>query len=292
MPFGLSTHLFHGQRLDRRHLETIAAHGFTHVEVFATRTHFDYHDARAVESAREWIASLGLVPWSLHLPICDGFTNGVWGHAFSNASPDARERERAVDETLTAVRAAGQLGCACAVLHLGIPDGQPIPPGDNDARALTRSLETIAAQCDETGVQLALEVIPNRLATPTALLDWLSGDLPLERAGVCLDVGHAQLVGGAPEAIETLGGHIITTHIHDNRGRTDDHLVPFEGVLDWPATVMALAKVGYPGPWLFELPDHGDAARVLDGAVGARHRIQAILDDLMQPFFLDGGPDR
>ena len=34
--FGVSTHLFHGQRLAREHLLEIAAHGFDTVEVFAT----------------------------------------------------------------------------------------------------------------------------------------------------------------------------------------------------------------------------------------------------------------
>ena len=44
MRFGLSTHLFHGERLSRQHFEAMRASGFDLVEVFATRTHIDYHD--------------------------------------------------------------------------------------------------------------------------------------------------------------------------------------------------------------------------------------------------------
>ena len=76
----------------------------------------------------------------------------------------------------------------------------------------------------------------------------------------------------------------MTTHVHDNRGRTDDHLVPFDGTIDWPAALMALSKVGYTGPLVFELPDHGDASRTMARAVAARQRIQAILEDLAMPF--------
>jgi hypothetical protein len=47
---------------------------------------------------------------------------------------------------------------------------------------------------------------------------------------------------------------------------------------------MALSKVGYGGPLMLELPDHGNAAAVLERAVSARRRIQAILDDLASPF--------
>ena len=53
--FGVSTHLYHDQRLDREHLVEIAAHGFECVEVFATRTHFDYHDSVAVRTLAEWL---------------------------------------------------------------------------------------------------------------------------------------------------------------------------------------------------------------------------------------------
>ncbi len=54
--FGVSTHLFHAARLDREHLVEIAAHDFETVEVFATKTHFDYHDPAAIAQLGEWLA--------------------------------------------------------------------------------------------------------------------------------------------------------------------------------------------------------------------------------------------
>ena len=284
MHFGISTHLFHGERLERRHLEALVAADLTTVEFFATRTHLDYHDAGHVAEIAGHAHDLGLAPWSLHAPICDSFVGGQWGRAYSNASPAAAQRQEAIAETIAAIGAARDLGCTVVVLHLGIPRGQPIPSGDNDASAARRSLEPIAEACASARLHLALEVIPNELSTAAALVEWLTGDLDLGPAGVCLDVGHAHLTGGAPEATELLAGHILTTHIHDNRGRSDDHLVPFDGSIDWPATLMSLFKVGYPGPLVFELPDQGDAARVLRRTIAARQRIQAILDDLAQPF--------
>jgi len=52
------------------------------------------------------------------------------------------------------------------VVHLGLPDALKAPEGDNCREAARRSIEEIAALADPLGVQLALEVIPNRLATP------------------------------------------------------------------------------------------------------------------------------
>jgi len=77
MQFGISTHLYHGTRLDRDHLVEIAAHGFEAVEIFATRTHFDYHDERAVAAIGEHLADARLRPHSVHAPTSEGFTAGA-----------------------------------------------------------------------------------------------------------------------------------------------------------------------------------------------------------------------
>ena len=59
MRFGISTHLFHDAPLDRAHLQAVADRGFDCVELFATRTHFDYHDQAAVARLGEWLRETG-----------------------------------------------------------------------------------------------------------------------------------------------------------------------------------------------------------------------------------------
>jgi sugar phosphate isomerase/epimerase len=283
MSFGLSTHLFHNERLDRKHLDAIAGAGFTAIEVFATRTHVDYHDRRRILEVGAWLRETGLEAISMHAPICDSFVGGAWGRAYSNASSRQPVRQEALDETLAALEAARHLGCRALVVHLGLPRGQSIPPDDNNATAARHSLEALAEAATAAGVRLALELIPNTLSTAAALEALFGGDLDLGDAGVCLDLGHAHIMGGVPEAAEILAGHIITTHVHDNDGKSDSHLVPGEGKIDWPAAMTELGKVGYSGPLIFEVADHGDAAGVLRRTVGARTRLQAILEDLAKP---------
>ncbi len=77
--FGVSTHLFHGDRLSREHLVEIAAHDFDVVEVFATQSHFDYHDAAAVELLAEWLEDTRLTLHSLHAPFTTSLVEGLWG---------------------------------------------------------------------------------------------------------------------------------------------------------------------------------------------------------------------
>src|SRR5262245_61825306 len=170
MLFALSTHLFHNEKLSRAHLELAAAKGFSQVEIFATRSHVDYHNTHAVDEVASWLRSLRLEAFSLHAPICDRFKDGKWGRAFSNASTSSTERQEAINETSLAIDAAKRLGAEIVVLHVGLPNEQATANGVNDPASASRSLEVIAEQATKVGVRLALEVMPNALATAGALL--------------------------------------------------------------------------------------------------------------------------
>lgn len=274
--FGLSTHLYHDQRLGREHLDAIAAHGFSGLELFATRTHFDYHDPAAAEALAAWLEATGLRLHSVHAPIVTGYVGGVWGTPFSNAASDGAARGRALDETRAALALARTIPFRHLVVHLGQPDGQQAPPGDNSRDAARRSVEHLHEAAAAAGVRLALEVIPNRLSTADALVQLLD-DLELRDAGVCLDFGHAFLGGDVVDAVESLSGALVTTHVHDNRGTADDHLVPFEGRIDWERALFACQKVGYEGVWMFEVANTSTPAAVLARAREACARFREIL---------------
>ena len=91
--FGISTHLYHEERLQKAHLLEIAANGFEAVEVFATRSHFDYHDAAAIHALQEWLGEAGLDLHSVHAPITDVFANGRGQRNFSTAMRDTDARK-------------------------------------------------------------------------------------------------------------------------------------------------------------------------------------------------------
>jgi sugar phosphate isomerase/epimerase len=67
---------------------------------------------------------------------------------------------------------------------------------------------------------------------------------------------------------------VWTTHVHDNGGKRDDHLLPYRGTIDWDAAMMETQKVGYEGRLMFEVADTGDPLEVLKGAVKARERLE------------------
>jgi sugar phosphate isomerase/epimerase len=274
--FGISTHLYVTHRLDRDHLVEIAAHGFEAVEVFAVRDHFDYRDRRAAIALAEWLEDTRLVLHSIHAPIAGSYVNGSWKDGLSLASADDGRRKAAIDEALATLDVAAAVPYKALVLHCGVPEPYAAP-GDNNRGSLIRSLEELSPVAARYGVRLAIEVIPNELSTPSALVDVIESDIDATDLGICMDVGHARMMGDVVEAIETCSGHLVTTHLHDNRGRTDDHLVPGKGVIDWDATTLAFQKVGYDGVWMFELAVAAEAKPVLELAVKARERLESLL---------------
>lgn len=279
MRFGISTHLYHGERLQREHLDEIASFGFETVELFATRSHFDYHDLRACEQLADWVKASGLELHSIHAPIVKSLIDGQWGAPYSNAMADEAVRQLAVRETDAALNIARRIPTRFVVVHLGTPDAQQPPPDDNDAGAARRSFEEIQRLAAPLGVMTALEVIPNDISRASALVRLLEDDLDLPDTGICMDFGHAFLHGDVVDAIEVCSGHVVTTHVHDNDGKVDSHLTPFDGAIDWPSALMAMRKVGYEGVFMFELPtyDYTPPGAVLERARRVRRRFEQIL---------------
>ena len=234
--FGVSTRLFQTERLTRKHLVHIAGHGFEAVELVATPSHFDGTDATAAAQLSEWLSDTRLRLHSVHAD--DGSLDGV-------------------------VDLAAQVPFEFLVIH---PLAQP--------DATRRRIEDAVARLSPHSVKVAVEVMGAGRWNTGTLTRLLEEDLEDTDAGICLDFGHAHLGGDLGEAIETVSGHLLTTHLHDNRGRKDDHLVPFAGTIDWDLAMMETQKIGYDGVLMMEVANTGDPVDVLRRAAKARERLE------------------
>jgi sugar phosphate isomerase/epimerase len=275
MRFGISTHLYHERRLERAHLEQVAGYGFDAIELFATRSHFDYHDPAARASLGQWLRDTGVALRSVHAPITDAFGPDGWKPTWSLAVTDAAARAAAVREAASALEIARHVPFQTLVVHLGTPSTKN-NPGDNHRGSALRSLEEICRAAAPFGVRVAAEVIPNRLSDPASLVALIENDLDAD-AGICLDFGHAHLLGDVADAIETVAEHLIATHVHDNRGRDDEHLVPYLGTIAWDLALVSMQKIGYDGTYLMELAGGQTPAAVLEEARRARQRFERTL---------------
>jgi sugar phosphate isomerase/epimerase len=270
--FGLSTRLYLNQRLTREHFVDIASHGFDRVELCAVRSHVDFHNPSALADVQQWLGAAGLELASVHAPVGGAYSAHRWLDPLSLASPDAAQRERAVAEVERALHIARRIPFRVLVVHLGWPR-----PAENSRDAARRSVDALCKAADPLGVTLALEVMQNELSRPASLAHFIEDALEADNVGICLDVGHAHADGDLADAIETVSEHLVALDLNDNAGRNDDHLVPFDGTIDWPAALTQVQKVGYDDTLMFEISARGPARDTLKKARKARERMDRIL---------------
>ena len=238
MEYGLSTYLYANERLSSSILDRILGARFQTIELFAARQHFDYTDRNHVRDIAQWFLDHEVMLHSVHAPL---YGDADWGRsgglAVSIAHAERRLRIDSMDEIRRSLDIAEYLPFRFLIVHMGLDD-EAYDLRKLDA-AMT-SLEHLKVSAKELGVQLLLENVPNELGTPERLVQFL--EYSRLNVKVCLDTGHAHLQRSLYSAMEILGSHVASTHIHDNQGEKDEHLIPFQGSIDWPEAVRSLRK--------------------------------------------------
>lgn len=71
----------------------------------------------------------------------------------------------------------------------------------------------------------------------------------------CWDSGHEICYTPGVDHVAFWGEKLICTHIHDNHGRYmgDEHLLPFDGNMDWERKAKFIKLSGYKGPLMGEI---------------------------------------
>lgn len=277
--FGVSTELVHREQLSRAHLRDIAAAGFEQIELKATPSHFNYRNPANVADLQQWLAEAGTALRAVHGPLGEAWTGGRTVGPFSLAASDPVERDKAVAETLSALQIARRIAFGVMVVHLGPPRWAAAGQAEITRDAARRSIETIAEAAEPLGVRIALEVFPNELSRAGSLVHFIESSIEASNVGICLDIGHAQLEGDIFDIIDTVSEHLFAVDLNDNRGRADDHLMPFDGTIDWAGAMTAIQKVGYEGPLMIEVSARGSLKDSLGAARKARTRLERLLAD-------------
>ncbi|MDY4611667.1 MAG: sugar phosphate isomerase/epimerase [Sphaerochaetaceae bacterium] len=150
---------------------------------------------------------------------------------------------------------SGRLGIPWTVIH-------PLHGHDTEGlthqQVLERNLQWYRQFADlaaNNHVGIAIEnMFPDQFTTADDLLELLDRLGDNQVFGVCWDTGHANIMKqNQEESILKLGPHLKATHIADNRGRFDDHTLPYLGNIDWKHVAKALKASGYGGDFTYEI---------------------------------------
>ena len=71
----------------------------------------------------------------------------------------------------------------------------------------------------------------------------------------------------------------VTAHVHDNRGEKDEHLLPWEGTIDWHAALGEFAAEPEPLPLVLELKETAPGVPSLDQVRAAFDKVEKHLDE-------------
>jgi sugar phosphate isomerase/epimerase len=238
------------QRLHPGLLELAAQSGAQAVEIFAARQHFDYTSREQVAELAAFFRSNPLTAWSMHAPLYPDREMGRTGAPAVNLLHAEKSRRiAAMDEIKRALETAEQIPFRNLVIHLGERNDEWSPRSVE--HALT-ALEHLGAFAHPLGVRPLVENLLSEPTTPEHLVEILASG-HLDQIGVCLDLGHAHITVGVAAAIATLGPRIVQVHAHDNHGLKDEHLIPGDGTIDWPAATAALNAMPAPPAIVLEL---------------------------------------
>ena len=247
----LSAHLFAYEPLRFEHLKEAADAGFGKIELWAMTPNFDVGDETRLKTLKDWLADLSLEAPSFHAPFYADLSEAREGRWLSLAATDKDARETAIEKTIHALRAFRPLGARVAVVHPSAPG----KAGDGDTyEALEASIERLLPVAEETDAVIALENIPSALGRAEPLAGFVARiDHP--RLRICIDTGHALITEGdkTKSGVERLAPLCVATHLHDNDGRSDAHLIPGEGAFEWPSFFTTLGARGYSGTLALEL---------------------------------------
>jgi len=159
-----------------------------------------------------------------------------------------------VNELLACVRACEKHHVPLMVAHAYIGFQKDVSP----TQAGLDNFGKVVEEARKLGVKIAFENTEGEVFLG-ALMEHFSA----ETVGFCWDTGHQMCYNPHTDMMARYGSRLLGTHINDNLGVKDFsgeitwiddlHLLPFDGIADWPENARKIRESGFTGPLTFEL---------------------------------------
>ncbi len=194
---------------------------------------------------------------SLHAPFSDvnigSFNTGI--------------REEAVRQVIDAIHVAANLGMKTVTLHPGFLS----PISFHDPRKVVEitkeSVQRIDSSIGGLDIKVGVENMPDMIVTTCRKVQDLLHVIEGTEIGICFDVGHANTTGEIENFLQ-LTDKFVNVHLHDNDGKSDHHMPPGEGTVDFEAVLGGLSH--YDGTFVLE-------PRSWDGALSGKEYLEKLL---------------
>jgi sugar phosphate isomerase/epimerase len=242
MKRSLSTQAFLKLRISEEVFKVISELGFRRCELWAMQNHLDYKEKKLIKNLKAWSEKYSVSCETAHLPL---WAQDKSGNTFKVSLGSKELSQKSKDEFLFCIDNLYSIGVQTFVLHVG-EDLDTFYENFYDVYRKTDC--RFAIENDPMGFPLSQDVVK--------IVDFLRRELKdgESRVGACLDIGHANIWEKPPEnVIKNLSHRIIATHISDNDGTADTHLIPKKGNMDWSKIVQAFFDIKYQENFTYEI---------------------------------------
>ena len=261
MQLAFSTNAFSRHSLPYA-LKTIAAAGYTGVEILADKPHWyphRFHPAE-VQRLRRLLERCRLAVSNINANCTFGYWKDAPPEPFfepSLISPQARHRQARSAMIRHTLRFAHALGAE----NISITSGKLLPtmPPEKAWRQLLESLKPLLDLAEKLQVRIGIECEPMLFIEWAQELRELIDRLGSAMLGANLDLGHSVVLGEDREVIlQLLRGRIWNCHLEDIAGRKHYHLIPGQGTIDFRHLKSQLDAIAYDRFLTVELYSHPD----------------------------------
>lgn len=149
------------------------------------------------------------------------------------------------------IDSAAEFGIPTVVTHLSSGWNAP----EVNDLGLSR-FDELVIRAARQGVTLAFENL-RKIGNVAYIADRYEG---MKHVGFCYDWGHEHCYTKTVDWMDIYLDRVACTHIHDNHGRgmektgdPDEHLLPFDGNIDYAHIMRKLDEYGYTGPLTLEV---------------------------------------
>lgn len=227
--------------------------GISHIEIDLIKEHsyVETFSAKRISDINK-LAKKYKISVSLHIP-----------YTINPSDTIPMIRNANVEYFKKCILLAHKLNATHITTHIGYCNG--LPSWDwMRKQALDRlvlSLSEVLPICKKYKVYLALENVNPMpkdseffyLGDNISDLEYLYNQLKSPFLKLCLDTGHANTNEGPVQYLKKFGDKLVSIHVHDNKGKYDEHLAIGEGTIDWKNFANELKKMKFSGPFVSEV---------------------------------------
>lgn len=182
-----------------------------------------------------------------------------------------------------------KLGLNIIFAHLGYQTMNSIWEEGNEGEELVERYKKNIKECKENGIDLVIMHLTRKHKAPRygeiglnrirkiveyaekmnvkiafentkirGYLEYIFKNIKSDNIGLCYDVGHDHAHFNDELNLADYKDRIFAIHLHDNDKTYDQHLLPFDGTINWDSVIKKLKENNYKGPVTLELCHRGE----------------------------------